>query len=115
MLHGVVISHVALGQRRTPEPAARRHGFSYKNHRGVHANDMPIEYLLEIEHAPFPFRVSAPDAIRYIAVLKAVGFVEAEIYPELDLRARFGDYQSAVVSGITAHGRAELSRQWATT
>lgn len=73
---------------------------------------MPIEYLLEIENAPFPFRVKAPDVIRHIAVLKAVGLVEAEIYPPLDLRARFGDYQLAVVSGITAQGRAELVREW---
>lgn len=73
---------------------------------------MPIEYLLEIENAPFPFRVEQPDVIKYIAVLKAVGLVEAEIYPPLDLCARFGDYQSAVVCGITAQGREELGREW---
>lgn len=84
-----------------------------QNQRGLHASEMPIEYLLEIENAPFPFRVDEPAAIRYIAVLKAVGLVEAEIYPALDLRARFGDYQVAVVSGITAQGREELGREWA--
>jgi hypothetical protein len=75
---------------------------------------MPIEYLLEIENAPFPFRVDKPEAIKYIAVLKAVGLVEADIYPPLDLRARFGEYKVAVVSGITAQGREELGREWAT-
>lgn len=74
---------------------------------------MPIEYLLEIENAPLPFRVNEPGAIKFIAVLKAVGLVEAEIYPPLDLRARFGDYQSAVVSAITLQGREELGREWA--
>ncbi|SFQ68655.1 hypothetical protein SAMN05216567_12654 [Variovorax sp. OK605] len=73
---------------------------------------MPIEYLLEIEHSPFPLRVKHPEAIRSIAVLKAVGLLEADIYPPLDLCARFGDYQLAVVSGITAQGREELSREW---
>jgi hypothetical protein len=29
--------------------------FFHKNHRGLDATEMPIEYLLEIEHAPFPF------------------------------------------------------------
>ncbi|CAA2110561.1 hypothetical protein VVAX_06794 [Variovorax paradoxus] len=86
--------------------------FSTKIQRGVHANEMPIEYLLEIEHSPFPLRVKQPDAIKSIAVLKAVGLVEADIYPPLDLCARFGDYQLAVVSGITARGREELVREW---
>jgi hypothetical protein len=89
--------------------------FFHKNHRGLDATEMPIEYLLEIEHAPFPLRVKQPDAIRSIAVLKAVGLVEADIYPPLDLRARFGDYQLAVVSGITPQGRAELGKEWAET
>ncbi|MFM9927279.1 hypothetical protein VLK31_30165 [Variovorax sp. H27-G14] len=74
---------------------------------------MPIEYLLEIENAPFPLRVREPSAIRHIAVLMAVGLVEAEIYPPLDLCARFGEYQLAVVAGITVQGREELAREWA--
>jgi hypothetical protein len=49
---------------------ARRHPqvrmFFHKNHRGLDATEMPIEYLLEIEHAPFPLRVKQPDAIRSI-------------------------------------------------
>lgn len=95
-------------------PAPRTAGrFFRQNQRGLHANEMPIEYLMEIENAPFPFRVKEPAAIKHIAVLKALGLVEAEICPPLDLCGRFRDYQSAVVSCITAKGQEELSREWA--
>jgi len=72
----------------------------------------PIEYLLEIEHASFPIHVRDPEVIQAIAVLQAIGCVEAEISPPLDLRRSFAEYESAVVKKITSAGIAELSLEY---
>jgi len=69
----------------------------------------PIEYLLEIEHASFPVHVRDPELIQAIAVLKALGCVEADISPPLDLRSSFRSYESAVVVKITSEGITELA------
>ncbi|MET3916201.1 hypothetical protein ABID97_002983 [Variovorax sp. OAS795] len=72
----------------------------------------PIEYLLEIEHASFPVHVRDPEVIQAIAVLCALGCVEAEIYPPLDLRRSFGEYECAVVKKITPEGISELALEY---
>ncbi|AGU49629.1 hypothetical protein VAPA_1c25290 [Variovorax paradoxus B4] len=69
----------------------------------------PIEYLLEIEHARFPVHVRDPELIQAIAVLKALGCVEADISPPLDLCSSFRNYESAVVVKITSEGITELA------
>jgi len=72
----------------------------------------PIEYLLEIEHASFPVHVRDPEVIQAIAVLTALGCVEAEISPPLDLRRSFGEYECAVVKKITPEGITELALEY---
>jgi len=78
----------------------------------VPATPRPIEYLLELEHASFPGHVRDREAIQAIAVLKAIGCVEAEISPPLDLRGSFEKYESAVVKEITPAGRTELAAEY---
>ncbi len=72
----------------------------------------PIEYLLEIERASFPVHVRDPGVIQAVAVLKALGCVEAEISPPLDLRGAFADYESAVIVRITPEGLTELAQEY---
>jgi len=69
----------------------------------------PIEYLPELEHARFPVHVRDPELIQAIATLKALGCVEADISPPLDLRSSFRNYESAVVVKITSEGITELA------
>ena len=47
--------------------------------------------------------------IQAIATLKALGCVEADISPPLDLRSSFRNYESAVVVKITSEGITELA------
>ncbi|MDH6594699.1 hypothetical protein M2165_004588 [Variovorax sp. TBS-050B] len=72
----------------------------------------PIEYLLEIERASFPILIRDPGVIQAVAVLKALGCVEADISPPLDLRGSFEDYESAVILKITPEGRSELAQEY---
>lgn len=76
------------------------------------ATPRPIEYLLELEHASLPVHIRDRDAIQAIAVLKAIGCVEAEISPPLDLCSSFEDYECAVVREITPVGRTELAAEY---
>jgi hypothetical protein len=78
----------------------------------VPATPRPIEYLLELEHASFPVHIRDREVIQAIAVLKAIGCIEAEISPPLDLCSSFEDYESAVVRQITPAGRTELAAEY---
>ncbi|KQX31956.1 hypothetical protein ASD05_27880 [Variovorax sp. Root434] len=70
---------------------------------------MPMDYLRKIEKADFPLRVEEANDINNVVVLKAAGFVEAEMenVPSSDPAERF---EVAVVRRITPLGRAALER-----
>ncbi|KQW54153.1 hypothetical protein ASC92_22755 [Variovorax sp. Root411] len=70
---------------------------------------MPMDYLRKIEKADFPLRVEDAHDINNVMVLKAAGFVEADMeeMPSSDPAERC---EVAVVRRITPLGRAALER-----
>lgn len=65
---------------------------------------MSLQYLRQLEHAAFPFRVSDPDAIRHIEELLQADLVEGGLGVSAANQQRI-----AIVRRITPLGRAQLA------
>lgn len=76
-------------------------------------SQLPLWFLLQMEHECFPLKIADPVEIRYVSVLTATGLVQAEI-EALEATKRYAVSRRAIVFGITNEGRAEIARIWGT-
>ena len=70
---------------------------------------MPLTYLLKIAHGRFPVEVSLAQEIKCVSILKATGLIEARISPAVGGGGLYQRSDTAVIFGITAEGRREIS------
>lgn len=70
---------------------------------------MPLLFLLGLQHAQLPVRISDPEEVRYVSVLLATGLIEAEI-TVLKSTARYAASEVATVIRITEDGLAEIAK-----
>lgn len=65
---------------------------------------------MRLAFAELPLKVSRPEEIMHVSVLKATGLIEAEFIPPLNSNGKYVPTQTAIVMCITDEGMAELER-----
>jgi hypothetical protein len=71
---------------------------------------MPEDFLLQLPQFRLPYKVTAPDQLRFVCVLTSAGLIESESWPRLKMTERFHPVKYAWVDGITAEGLQEIAR-----
>lgn len=71
---------------------------------------MPLDFLLQIPNLFLPYKVTAPDELRWVCVLTSAGLIESESWPRLKMTQRFQPMKYAWVERITSEGLEEIAR-----
>lgn len=71
---------------------------------------MPLDFLLQLPKFCLPYKVTAPDELRWVCVLTCTGLIESESWPRLKMTQRFQPIKYAWVEQITSDGLEEIAR-----